>query len=261
MLVSALRDHIAGDSSAENFKSIVSENLLPEFETVKNHTDLAQRAILEYFESVLSFAYDHSFTEEATTEFFKCIKGLLHAYQQNSEIDISTYLSQEVTQVVSSLEEQSTSVAIIQFIKASFLQHQRLWHKFFHEDREINHISDTRTVHETPATQTMSLALPENLKKLPEVLTYIDYVEPVPAEPVLDENGEPEQVTDDRPEEVKKLCSFGLKFSKDELREQIMAELPVEDIDNYAVDLKIDQFYAELEGLVADKLKQLNETV
>jgi len=242
---------ISGDCTRDDLYKSISDHLSPELQTSSHMTDLFQRAVLEFFESALQFAYSHSFNQSTTIMFIDVLKTLFISYKENADFNIIEFLSNKFNVDENAVGDGSNTSEIIKFVKLSFFQHKHLWRKFLHENRQSDHVSNSRVICDTEDTVTLSMALPQEYQKLDESqLEFIKYIEPKIKDGASDDG-----TVKPGEEELKQLSSFGLVHTKDELQKRIRENLPKSNVD--AIEINIDEFYSELEEMVNAKLSQL----
>jgi len=257
ILQQALQNYTQNTITHREFQNILTENLQPELETDQDTTNLAHRAILEYFESVLVYASQYSFSPKTTDEFFNSVKVLLSSFKNDADINLNEFVENEIKNCVSKCEDGKTE--IIEFLRTSFFKHLKLWKRFFHENRKVLHVREDKCFVKTIEAKSLKYALPIEYERLEKKdvegrdegqFELIKYCE---AEAKNEESDSLEVDTDPKTEEIKKLTSFELKHSKEEIFELVKVSDKFDFTDN------LEKFYQDLQSRVSQKSSELKQ--
>ena len=260
ILQQSLLNYIQNSVTHKDFHKILTENLQPELETDQDTTNLAHRAILEYFESVLVYANNNAFSAKSTDQFFSTIKNLLTNFKNNSELapnefKIQEFVESEIKNCVEKCEDSKPE--IVKFLRTSFFNHLKLWKKFFHESRQVSHVREDKFLIKTVEAKSLKYALPVEYEKLEECddgeFNFIKYSEVAEDETVGSESLEVD--VDPKTEEIKKLTSFELKYSKHEIFEMMNGGKPRK----FDFGDNLEKFYHNLKGTVENRSQEMKQ--
>jgi len=260
VLQESLQNYIQNSITHKDFQKTLTENLQPELETDQDTTNLAHRAILEYFESVLVYANNNAFSAKSTDQFFSTIKNLLTNFKNNSELPASEFKTQELveSEIKNCVEKcEDSKTEIVKFLRTSFFNHLKLWKKFFHESRQVLHVREDKFLMKTVEAKSLKYALPAEYEKLDEVdegeFNFIRYSELKEEETMGSESLEVD--VDPKTEEINKLTSFELKYSKQEIFEMVNGSKS----GKFDFSDNLEQFYQDLKGKVENHSREMKQ--